>query len=1170
MSGSKGCCEICTRSVAINHRSILCQVCNKHVHIKCNQTDAKTFENINRNKIPQTCLKCQVKILPFQDLSDTQFSAENQNLILPPSIAGKPQCKICTKTIAKNHRKISCQACSSDVHFKCNQTDVKTYNKILKENLPQTCLSCQNPHTKSITQKSSCGVCTKTIAKNHRNIYCDLCNCRVHIKCNKTDVKTYNNVIKENKKVTCISCQLENIPFQSLTDIEFSAVNKGLDTDTDILQEVCVTSTSLKIFFEEINKSNPFTNVNDDENDDNATLINCKYVDLASFNFKPSKEKFSLFHTNIGSLAKHKEELETTLTMLDYKFDIIGITETKLTRKTKPKIDINLNGYKCYHVDTDAEKGGSLIYVSENISSKERTDLELLLYKSEVLESTFIEISNKHKKNIIIGCIYRHPSMDLKEFNDDYLIPFMESFNKEDKKKYLIGDFNVDLLKIDEDSKSSNYFDTMTSNLFVPHITIPTRITSRSKTLIDNIFSNCNNYEEGISGNITVSLSDHLAQFLIIPDECHHAENKQNQFTRDMKNFDEEKFISELLEIEWSTLLQLNKDDPNISFEIFHSKIDNLINKYLPLRKMTKKEIKQGYKPWISNEIIKLIQQRNKLHKQFINANNEEVKILFHTRYKSVRNQVVSICRQSKKEYYRNYFTENSHNLRNTWRGIKTIIHLDKKDKCHPSSLIINDELSNDPMKIANAFNGYFSKIASKLQSSAHTQGQNFNDYLQKPSEKNFFITPTTKYEIIDMISNSINTNKACGPNSIPNKMFHLIKQVIAEPLADIINLSFTTGIYIDKLKVAKVIPIYKEKGDKLFTENFRPISLLSNINKIFEKIMHKRLYNFLEEQGIIYDNQFGFRKKHSTTHALLDLTEEIRNTIDNNRFSCGVFIDLQKAFDTVDHSILLRKLEYYGIRGITNDWFCSYLTNRKQYVSISGFESETANMDFGVPQGSVLGPLLFLIYINDLHKAIKYSKTRHFADDTNLLIENNSLKQLQKQLNYDLRQLSNWLKANKISLNCSKTELILFRHPNKPINYDLRVKINGKKLIASNYVKYLGIYLDSHLNWSYHVDCLSTKLTRASGMLSKIRHYVSATTLRNIYFGIFSSLLTYGCQIWGQFKNKHISRLQQIQNRAIRIINFADFRDSPDPLYSKSNLLIMSNFKIFTMFTTH
>ena len=227
---------------------------------------------------------------------------------------------------------------------------------------------------------------------------------------------------------------------------------------------------------------------------------------------------------------------------------------------------------------------------------------------------------------------------------------------------------------------------------------------------------------------------------------------------------------------------------------------------------------------------------------------------------------------------------------------------------------------------------------------------------------------------------------------------------------------------------------------------------------------MHKRLYSFLEHQGTIFEKQFGFRKKHSTTHALVDLTEDIRLAIDNNQFSCGVFIDLQKAFDTVDHDILLKKLDHYGVRGVANKWFQSYRKNRSQHVSISGFDSNLKKVQYGVPQGSVLGPLLFLIYINDLHKAIKFSKTRHFADDTNLLINNSSLKQIKKDLNYDLRQLCKWLKANKISLNCRKTELIIFRHPNKQLNYDLKTKIDGKKLIPTDTVKYLGIILDPHL----------------------------------------------------------------------------------------------------------
>ena len=505
---------------------------------------------------------------------------------------------------------------------------------------------------------------------------------------------------------------------------------------------------------------------------------------------------------------------------------------------------------------------------------------------------------------------------------------------------------------------------------------------------------------------------------------------------------------------------------------------------------MTKKEVKRKEKPWITNEILSLIRQREKFHKKFIKEKDQSKKNIFHEQYRTFRNQIVTASRQSKKLYFQKYFEENSLNLRNTWRGIKSIININHKGKSKPTSLIIGDELITDPYIVADEFNNYFSSIAGQLQNSIHTQGQNFNDYLQVKCDQTFFLKATHKYEVIDIITSSI-SNKAVGPNSIPNKILHMIKKLIAEPLAEIINLSFSTGIYIDKLKISKIIPIYKEKGSNTSCKNFRPISLLSNINKIIEKIMHQRLYDFLEKQGSIYDYQFGFRKSHSTDHALLDLTEDIRQAIDKNNFACGIFIDLQKAFDTVDHDILLKKLEHYGIRGISNDWFRSYLKNRKQLVSISGVGSHLANMDFGVPQGSVLGPLLFLIYINDLHNAIKFCTTRHFADDTNLLIYNKSLKQLQKDLNYDLRLLCRWLKANKISLNCGKTELIIFRHPNKQVNYKLKIKINGTKLIPSHQVKYLGIVLDPHLNWSHHTNGLASKLTRAAGMLAKIRDFV-------------------------------------------------------------------------------
>ena len=320
---------------------------------------------------------------------------------------------------------------------------------------------------------------------------------------------------------------------------------------------------------------------------------------------------------------------------------------------------------------------------------------------------------------------------------------------------------------------------------------------------------------------------------------------------------------------------------------------------------------------------------------------------------------------------------------------------------------------------------------------------------------------------------------------------------------------------------------------------------------------MFKRTYDFLEKYKCIYKLQFGFRKKHSTNHCLIDITENIRKALDNNKFACGVFIDLQKAFDTVNHSILTSKLNHYGIRGIANNWFKSYLDNRSQYVTIQGANSDKNSIKHGVPQGSVLGPLLFLIYINDLHRAIRNSSVYHFADDTNLLNINATPQRMQKQVNLDLKSLYKWLLANKISLNCSKTELIFFHKPGHPIqNFNFNIKINGHKIIPSDSIKYLGIYLDTTLSGNAHCEILSNKLKRANGMLSKIRHYVPSDELRSIYHSIFSSHMVYGCQIWGQSYSTHVNKICKLQNRALRIINFANFDADANPLYKRDKIL--------------
>ena len=308
-------------------------------------------------------------------------------------------------------------------------------------------------------------------------------------------------------------------------------------------------------------------------------------------------------------------------------------------------------------------------------------------------------------------------------------------------------------------------------------------------------------------------------------------------------------------------------------------------------------------------------------------------------------------------------------------------------------------------MEISNIFNNYFSSIASKTKFNVSFSHKHFSDFLKNRSSISFFISPSDKTEIENVIS-SLDSNKSVGPNSIPNKILKLLKNDISSQLSEIFNISFSSGVFPSILKIAKVIPIHK-KDSKLDFSNYRPISLLSNIEKILERLMYNRMYKFFSDNDLIYPLQFGFRHKYSTVHALISLTENIRKNLDEDNIGCGIFVDLQKAFDTVEHDILLSKLEHYGIRGLANEWFISYLSNRKQYVSINGYDSNLADVKFGVPQGSVLGPLLFLIYINDLNKALKLCKVHHFADDTNLIYFSKSVYRLNKYINLDLKNLT-------------------------------------------------------------------------------------------------------------------------------------------------------------------
>ena len=369
-------------------------------------------------------------------------------------------------------------------------------------------------------------------------------------------------------------------------------------------------------------------------------------------------------------------------------------------------------------------------------------------------------------------------------------------------------------------------------------------------------------------------------------------------------------------------------------------------------------------------------------------------------------------------------------------------------------------------------------------------------------------------------------------------------------------------------MKLAKVIPNFKA-GIVTDVNNYRPISLLPIFSKILEKIMHNRLSTFIEIQGILYESQFGFQKNKSAGHSLVEIIEKIRYCLDHKRYGCGIFIDLKKAFDTVNHAILLRKLEHYGIRNAGLSWFESYLTDRCQFVFCNDAKSDIKSISCGVPQGSVLGPLLFLLYINDLPNISTKLKFFLFADDTNIFFDHNNLNMLEKIVNQELKKLSLWLNANRLALNVSKTNFVVFAPKNKA-SKNVTIIINRHAIEEKEYVKYLGVLIDSQLSFNYHIKAVNKKISRTVGLMSKLRYLMNQKTLIMLYYALIYPFLSYGVTVWGNGSKTCIESLLKTQNRAVRIISNNDRMDeqfikpSANPLLHQHNQCLREENKTF------
>uniref|UniRef100_A0A8C6M9A3 Reverse transcriptase domain-containing protein n=1 Tax=Nothobranchius furzeri TaxID=105023 RepID=A0A8C6M9A3_NOTFU len=414
------------------------------------------------------------------------------------------------------------------------------------------------------------------------------------------------------------------------------------------------------------------------------------------------------------------------------------------------------------------------------------------------------------------------------------------------------------------------------------------------------------------------------------------------------------------------------------------------------------------------------------------------------------------------------------------------------------------------------------------------------------------FLTAVEEMEIIDLV-NECESKTSADYNDIDSKTMKNVIGGIVKPLTYICNLSFLTGTFPNQMKIAKVVPLFKT-GDKHSFTNYRPVSLLSQFSKILEKLFSKRLDLFLDKGMILSDSQYGFRSNRSTSLALMDTVEEITNAIDRKHFAVGIFLDLQKAFYTIDHNILINKLERYRIRGIVLKWLTSYLSHRKQFVKVGQFSSTYLDIAYGVPQGSVLGPKLFILYINDICKVSEILKFVMFADDTNIFCSGEKLNKLMEILSAEMFKVKKWFDKNKLSLNLSKTKYMLFG--NNKVNTQIVMNIDGVTIERVNHYKFLGVIMNDKISWKQHIKHVHNKTVRSISILNKVKHFLDRNILHMLYCALVQPYLNYCAEVWGNTYKTTLSPIIILQKKAIRIINKAGYRDHTNNLFLKSRVL--------------
>ncbi len=852
----------------------------------------------------------------------------------------------------------------------------------------------------------------------------------------------------------------------------------------------------------------------------------CSINDIKDF---LGNDKLLILNVNIRSVQKNFPKLHQLLIDTNLLPHIIALTETWTTADSF--FIPSLPGYSYVTAPSESNRsGGVALFVNNKIDYSLKDDLKFV---TPACENLWVEISYKNKK-ALVGVVYRHPTYNISDFQNKFEQCVFD-LNRSNKPFFISGDFNIDLLQ----SSNNDYINSISSLGCKQYIASPTRITINSSTLIDHFYSNLP--EHSLKTKILLhNISDHLPIVACANIFEKILFSSTSYKVRDLTNFNADNFI---LDLEHN-LLKVDFISAEQSFNCFNSIFYEIVNKHAPMVVRSKKELKIKRKPWISNKITRLISTKNLYYRKFIVTKSP----LVYNKYKKVLNNLTRLKEKAKRAYYNNKMKYASKSSKLTWQTINQIVNLQGKAKIEIKSIQTNDTVISDSKLISETLNQFFCSIGNASTISSTSQ----SSLSHIPRVKNsFFLKPITKFEVERYIK-ELDSSKSVRPNDPPIKFIKIASKVLSPIVTKLFNLFIKESCFPRNLKEACVIPIFK-KGDKTACGNYRPISLTSPFSKLFERCLLDQLNSFFLKFNILNSCQYGFQRNISTEHALSDIYEKLVQSVDEGKVCCSIFLDISKAFDSVNHKLLLKKLSIYGIRGPALLLLKSFLENRCQYTMVNSYKSLSSPISSRVPQGSVLGPFLFILFINDLPLITKM-KTTLFADDACLSFAHDSATFIESFVNLELEKVSKWMLENKLSLNVDKTNYILFQKKKLPISISLTY--NGNDLIRKTDTKYLGVIIDEKLNFKSHVKYCIKKLNKCLWAVCRLRKFTNTNTLRMIYYSIAFPYLKYCITTWGGASKTILDPLFRKQKIIIRCILHQPYMSPSSPLFHSLNIL--------------